>query len=289
MISVQELSKRYGDVTAVDSSSFTINRGTAMGIIGPNGAGKTTTLKMLTGLLTPTNGSATINGIPVDDERVHEIVGFLPEENPVYERMTGMSYLMFFADIYGVPRDVAQERVKTILDRLDLEDRERRIGNMSKGMTRKTLIARSLIHDPEVVIYDEPASGLDPVTTNEILTFISDLQEEGKTVVFSAHNLHHVEQVCDTVVMMYDGSIVASGSLDEIREKYADPTYEVVSTEPFGGAKETKTGNYRTSFDSIEMVNEAKKEISEGDGHIISVQTVGTTLEDIFLSVTESQ
>ncbi|MFB6129581.1 MAG: ABC transporter ATP-binding protein, partial [Salinigranum sp.] len=196
MIAVEDLRKEYGEFPAVVGSTFSVDPGEIFGVVGPNGAGKTTTLKMLAGLIEPTSGSATVAGREAGDPEMRRRLGFLPEESPLYEDMTPLSYLHFFADLYDVPRERADERIGDALDRLELEHRERRLGDMSKGMKRKVAIARSLVNDPDLLIYDEPASGLDPLTTNYVLEFTRELSEAGKTVVFSAHNLYHVESVC---------------------------------------------------------------------------------------------
>jgi ABC-type multidrug transport system ATPase subunit len=209
MISVQGLAKRYGDFSAVVGSDFEVASGEVFGIVGPNGAGKTTTMKVLAGLIEPSDGTATVAGYDVTEPAMRASLGFLPEESPLYEDMTPLSYLRFFADLYDVPREVAADRIDASLSRLELEHRTRRLGDVSKGMKRKVAIARSLVNDPEVLIYDEPASGLDPLTTNEVLKFVAELADEGKTVLFSAHNLYHVEDVCDRVIVMIDGEIVA--------------------------------------------------------------------------------
>lgn len=197
MITVENLRKTYGDFPAVVGSDFSVESGEVFGIVGPNGAGKTTTLKMLAGLVEPTSGTASVLGFDPEDPEMRRKLGFLPEESPLYEDMTPRSYLRFFADLYDVPRGVADDRTGAVLDRLDLEYRDRRLGDMSKGMKRKVAIARSLVNDPDLLIYDEPASGLDPLTTNVVLDFVQELRDEDKTVVFSAHNLFHVESICD--------------------------------------------------------------------------------------------
>src|SRR6056297_3458463 len=181
MIRVSGLRKTYGDFAAVVDSSFEVETGEIFGVVGPNGAGKTTTLKMLAGLIEATAGSAEVAGFDAEDPAMRHRLGFLPEESPLYEDMTPRSYLRFFADLYDVPRDVADDRTDAVLDRLDLEYRGRRLGDMSKGMKRKVAIARSLVNDPELLIYDEPASGLDPLTTNVVLDFVRELRDEGKT------------------------------------------------------------------------------------------------------------
>ncbi|WP_241997134.1 ABC transporter ATP-binding protein [Halorubrum sp. SD626R] len=226
---VAGLRKTYGEFAAVVDSTFSVGEGEVFGIVGPNGAGKTTTLKVLSGLVEPTDGDVTVAGFDSDDPEMRRRLGFLPEESPLYEEMTPRSYLRFFADLYDVPGDVADERIGSALDRLQLDHRERRLGDMSKGMKRKVAIARSLVNDPDVLVYDEPASGLDPVTTDSVLQFTRELREAGKTVVFSAHNLYHVESVCDRVVVMNEGRIVARGSVDGIRERHGETTYHVFS------------------------------------------------------------
>jgi ABC-2 type transport system ATP-binding protein len=243
MIAVEDLRKTYGGFPAVVSSSFEVERGEIFGVVGPNGAGKTTTLKMLAGLVEPSSGTATIAGRPAGAEATRQELGFLPEESPLYEDMTARSYLHFFADLYDVPGDVAEERIEDTLDRLELEHRDRRLGDVSKGMKRKVAIARSLVNDPEVLIYDEPASGLDPLTTNYVLEFTKELSRAGKTVVFSAHNLYHVESVCDRVIIMNRGEVIARGTVPEIREAHGVTEYRVYTTVPVEGATPAETGS----------------------------------------------
>jgi ABC-2 type transport system ATP-binding protein len=236
MIAVEDLRKTYGGFPAVVSSSFEVERGEIFGVVGPNGAGKTTTLKMLAGLVEPTSGTASIAGRPAGAEATRQELGFLPEESPLYEDMTARSYLHFFADLYDVASDAAEERIEGTLDRLELEHRDRRLGDVSKGMKRKVAIARSLVNDPEVLIYDEPASGLDPLTTNYVLEFTKELSRAGKTVVFSAHNLYHVESVCDRVIIMNRGEVIARGTVPEIREAHGVTEYRVYTTVPVADA-----------------------------------------------------
>jgi len=152
MIDARELRKEYGNFVAVEGSTFSVEKGEVFGVIGPNGAGKTTTLKMFAGLLEPTDGEATVAGFDASDPEMRKQLGFLPEESPLYEEMTPISYLEFFADLYEVPGDVAEERMLDTLEKLDLEHHDRKLGDMSKGMKRKVAIARSLINDPDVLI-----------------------------------------------------------------------------------------------------------------------------------------
>jgi ABC-2 type transport system ATP-binding protein len=284
MIRVEGLGKVYDGFVAVEDSSFEVEPGEIFGVVGPNGAGKTTTLKSVAGLLEPTTGEVSLAGEPADDPETRQKLGFLPEESPLYEDMTALSYLRFFADLYDVPRATANERITEALDELELEHRGRRLGDMSKGMKRKVAIARSLVNDPDVLVYDEPASGLDPLTTNYVLEFTRDLADRGKTVLFSAHNLYHVESICDRVVIMNEGQIVARGTVEEIREEYGETTYRVFTsvaldrTEPAGD-------RHVVEVETMAEVESIRDAAEAAGGEIADIRTEESTLEEIFLDV----
>ena len=286
MIRASGLSKTYGDFAAVVDSSFAVEAGEIFGIVGPNGAGKTTTLKMLAGLIEPTNGSAQVAGYSASDPAMRHRLGFLPEESPLYEDMTPRSYLRFFGDLYDVDREVADERIASTLDRLELAYRDRRIGDMSKGMKRKVAIARSLINDPAVLCYDEPASGLDPLTTNTVLAFTRELRDADKTVLFSAHNLYHVESVCDRLIIMNEGRIIARGTIEEIREVYGQRTYRVYSDVAIDGAEPTDDGRFRAEVGTMADVEALQEAATAAGGRVVDIRTDEPSLEAIFLDLT---
>ena len=271
------------DLRKVEGSTFSVEPGEIFGLIGPNGAGKTTTLKMLSGLVEPTAGRASVAGYDSQDRAMRRRLGFLPEDSPLYEDMTAHSYLRFFSDLYDVPRDVANERIETTLDRLDLEARNRPLGNVSKGMKRKVAIARSLVNDPEVLIYDEPASGLDPLTTNAIIEFVEELSAD-RTVVFSAHNLYHVETLCDRVGIMLDGEIIAQGTIEEIRAEHGTVEYRVFTSVRVDGA-EPDGDRYRTTVENMEAVEDIRDAVEAAGGELLDVRTREPSLEDVFLAV----
>jgi len=287
MIEARDLRKEYGDFAAVEGSTFSVDRGEVFGIIGPNGAGKTTTLKMLAGLVEPTSGGVEIAGLATDDTAMRRRLGFLPEESPLYEEMTPLSYLSFFADLYDVPEHEAVRRMHDTLDRLDLEHRTRPLGDMSKGMKRKVAIARSLINDPDVLVYDEPASGLDPLTTNFIIDFTTELAAEGKTIVFSAHNLYHVESICDRVAIMNEGSIVAKGPLDALQDEHGETTYHVYTTVEVPDSVR-ENGRFKRSVTSMAAVEETRTVAAEKGGEVVDIRTEESSLEEVFLNVAES-
>ncbi len=285
MIRVEGLRKTYGEFVAVEGSTFAAEPGEIFGIVGPNGAGKTTTLKMLSGLVEPTEGSAEVAGYDVEDPEMRRVLGFLPEESPLYENMTARSYLSFFADLYDVPQDIAEERTERTLDRLDLEHRDRALGDVSKGMKRKVAIARSLVNDPDVLVYDEPASGLDPLTTNEVLRFVEELADRGKTVVFSAHNLYHVADLCDRVVVMNRGEIIARGTVPEIQDQYGETTYRVYTDVELPGS-ESEGDRYVVEVSDLDAADEVRDRAREAGGEVTDIRSREPSLEDVFLDIT---
>ncbi len=284
MIDVRDLRKEYGGFVAVDGVSFAVEPGEVFGIVGPNGAGKTTTLKSVAGLVEPTDGVVEVGGAPADARETRRKLGFLPEESPLYEEMSALSYLRFFADLYDVPREVADTRIHDALDRLELDHRRRPLGDTSKGMRRKVAIARSLVNDPDVVVYDEPASGLDPLTTNYVVEFTRELADEGRTVVFSAHNLYHVEEVCDRVAIMNEGSVVAKGRLEELRERYGRTEYHVYTTVEVPDAV-AENGHYRRVVEGMDDVREIEAAAEARGGEVADIRTVEPSLERLFLDL----
>lgn len=296
IVEVEELRKEYGTFTAVEGSTFSIGQGEVFGVVGPNGAGKTTTLKMLAGLIEPTAGTATVAGHEPGEPAMQRRLGFLPEESPLYEDMTAREYLSFFADLYGVPRDIADDRIERTLDRLELAHRDRPLGNVSKGMKRKVAITRALVNDPDVLIFDEPASGLDPLTTNYIIEFVQELRETGKTIVFSAHNLYHVERICDRIAVMNDGRIVARGTVEAIRETHGGTEYHVFATvdgsaglerlEPDAALETTRSdGTVEHVVGEMAHVEAIREAVEDRGGQVTDIQTETPSLEEIFLEI----
>jgi len=284
VIEVEDLRKEYGGVVAVEGSTFSVDRGEVFGLVGPNGAGKTTTLKALAGLVRPTSGRARVAGYDAADPAMRSQLGFLPEQSPLYEEMTPRSYLRFFADLYGVDRETADDRIGESLDRLDLDARDRPVGDMSKGMKRKVAIARSLVNDPDVLVYDEPASGLDPLTTNYVIEFTRELADAGRTVVFSAHNLFHVESICDRVAIMNEGRIVTRGTVDELRSEYGSRTYRVYTTVEIPDAVRSN-GRWEVTVDSMAGVETVRERARERGGEVADIRTEEPSLEELFLDI----
>jgi len=219
MIEVENLSKRYGNVYAVKGISFVARPGQVTGFLGPNGAGKTTTMRMLTGFTPPTGGKARIAGYDVFDQsmEVRKRVGYLPENVPLYRDMTALDYLMYIGEIRGVKN--RRQRGEEVLERVGLIHRANsRIRTLSKGMRQRVGLASALLHNPEVLILDEPTIGLDPLQVLELRELVRQLGRN-HTVLFSTHILSEAEQVCDNVVIINQGHIVAQGSPVELRSQ----------------------------------------------------------------------
>jgi ABC-2 type transport system ATP-binding protein len=219
MIEVTNLTKRYGRLVALDSISFSAHENEILGFLGPNGAGKTTTMRILTGYMPPTEGTARVAGFDVleDSLAMRRHVGYLPETVPLYRDMTVRGYLDFIAKLYGVDR--RRQRIAEALDRVGMTDRARSlIRNLSKGMRQRVGLAQAIVHDPSVLILDEPTIGLDPHQVQDLRALIRELGQT-RTVMLSTHILSEAEQVCDRVIIIDQGKIVAVDTPDRLRER----------------------------------------------------------------------
>ena len=254
MISVNRLTKRYSSQLAVDALSFDIPGGQIVGFLGPNGAGKSTTLKMLTGMIEPTSGSATICGFDLAREtiEVKRHVGFVPESGAVFESLTGLEYLTMVAALYAIPEDAAVARIRQFIAFFDLSFEtltEKLLGAYSKGMRRKVVITSALLHNPPVVFFDEPLDGLDANAAVGFKALIQTLAREGKTIVYSSHILDVVERVCDRVIIIDKGKLLLDGKPDELVASHHSGTLEKLFTQLTGGAElERKAEDFAKTF-----------------------------------------
>jgi ABC-2 type transport system ATP-binding protein len=217
---VEGLTKVFRGQTAVDHLSFRVARGRFFGFLGPNGAGKSTTIKMLTGLLRPTAGDAVVEGVRLSQDLlgVKRVIGILPEELPLYERLTGEEYLQFAGRMYGLPRAETGRRAVELLEFLSLaDDRGKLVADFSQGMKKKLALAAALIHNPRVLFLDEPLNGIDPVSGRVVTDLLRRMTAKGVTLFFTTHVLDVVERLCDEVAVIDRGRIVAQGTIDDIR------------------------------------------------------------------------
>lgn len=218
---VENLTKSFENQKAVDSISFQAKRGEILGFLGPNGAGKTTTMKIMAGLLTPDFGNITFGDYSIGKQtgKIKNIIGYLPERNPLYNEMNVIDFLFFISKLHNIPKYKITSRVLDMIRLCGLDnDKHKQIGELSKGFRQRVGIAQALIHDPEVVILDEPTTGLDPNQIFGIRKIIKEIGEE-KTVILSSHILSEIETTCDQVMIMSNGKIVANGTTSELRRK----------------------------------------------------------------------
>lgn len=294
MITARNLIKDFDGFLALDGVSFSFEDGEIFGIIGHNGAGKTTLLKIMAGLIAPTAGELTINDIDVvkNPLALKETLGYLPEESRLYETMTAENYLAFFGEIYGITPQEIKIRSNQLFAALSLETDGKKIGEFSKGMKRKTAIARSLIHDPKFLIYDEATSGLDPMTSRFIADYLRKLKEDRKTIVLSAHNLYQVEAICDKVMILKRGKVVAFGSMKELREEFGTLTYTIFFSidDPgrlVGHAKpyRQEDGFFVCEAEEMKELNECTGMITEAGGRVEKIESSYPSLEEMLLKI----
>ena len=243
MIEARNLTKTFKDkkrgvITAVNDISFTCRPGQIYGLLGANGAGKTTTLRLLATLLQPTSGSAQLAGFDAATEanQVRAHVGFLAASTALYGRLTAREMITYFGRFNGLAAATIKERLNGLVDELDMRDfLDRRCDKFSTGMKQKTSIARTLIHDPAVMIFDEPTLGLDVMTARSIVKFVRDCRNRGKTVIYSTHVMSEVEKICDVIGIIHDGRLVAEGTLAELRQRYEETDMEEIFVKAVGG------------------------------------------------------
>ena len=234
MIHVRQLVKSYPDLqkgqhVAVDGVSFDAMPGQIFGLLGPNGAGKTTVLRILSTVLKPTSGKVTINGYDVVDqaELVRRQIGFVSTNTGIYDRMSGWELVEFFGQLYGMPLNLLHQRMEVLFERFQMNSfRDVPGSRMSTGMKQKVSIARAMIHDPPVLVFDEATSGLDILAAREVLATVEQLAESGKCILFSSHIMSEVKRICDRLAIMHRGKILAHGSLEDLAEKFGDVELE---------------------------------------------------------------
>jgi ABC-2 type transport system ATP-binding protein len=287
MIKLTDVTKLYLDFPAVKNLNLEVMDGEIMGIIGHNGAGKSTTLKMIVGLISPTSGTIEIMGRDMAREstRVKQSIGFLPEESSLYANMTVAEYLLFFAELYQVPNRQARERMDLLLDGLKLADLNQLTGELSKGMKRKVAIARTLLHDPQLLVLDEPNAGLDPLTSFFIIDYLKGLREQGKTILLSAHNLFHVEYICDRVAILKDGELIVCSTMEAMRASLGRREYELIfkSDEELG--HEQQDGNSIFRSNDVAEIAAMLNSISENNWALVNLSVRESALEEIYVKL----
>jgi len=300
-IEVRNLTKIYGEQKAIDSISFTVNKSEIVGFLGPNGAGKSTTMKIITGYLRQNGGDAFVCGINVKERPLTTKckIGYLPEANPLYFDMYVREYLGFVADVHAI--DNKKKKIEEIINTVGLTpESKKRVGQLSKGYKQRVGLAASLIHDPEVLVLDEPTTGLDPNQIVEIREVIKNLGKN-KTVLFSSHILQEVEAICDRVIIISNGKLVADNTLAQLRQQQKNNIIQVAFRENVDagilkGLKKIisvrKADEQHWEVETND-ITEVKKQLLElalqNNLNIVSLQNETSTLEDVFRNLTQNQ
>ncbi|OGY43001.1 MAG: hypothetical protein A2Y67_03375 [Candidatus Buchananbacteria bacterium RBG_13_39_9] len=307
MIRAEHLTKNFGSFKALDDISFEINRGEIVGLLGPNGAGKTTTLRILTSYIFPTLGQVKYDNLDIveDSLAIRKKIGFLPENNPLYEEMKVKEYLSYAGEMHDIPKDKLNEAVKNVIEICGLKEKQNQeISKLSKGYCQRVGLAQALIHDPEILILDEPTEGLDPNQRIEIRDLIKKIGAQ-KTVILSSHVLSEVDATCNRVLIINQGKIVASGSPEELKAQSAKQTKinlkaegpvdsMVEAIKKLDGVERILNAKSEGNIVSLEIETDATKELRkplvqlllDNNWQLLEITKQEKSLEDIFVNLT---
>ncbi len=292
LLEVKNLVKRYGNFNAVDDLSFEVYQGDVFGLLGPNGAGKTTTIRTIMDILKPDAGTVSVLGQAPGAARSR--IGYLPEERGLYRDLKVLDVLIYLAELKGTSRATAHQRALTWLERVELADwAERKVKDLSRGMQQKLQFVASLVHDPELLILDEPFQGLDPVNVELLKGLIRELQREGKTLALSAHQMNLVEVLCDRILLINQGKGVLYGPLAEIKRRYAPQAVRLrtpASVEELPGVArvEQRDGTFTLTLQDI-TPQELLQTLVERNIQVEAFEVASAPLEEIFIAVVKER
>jgi ABC-2 type transport system ATP-binding protein len=295
IISVQNVSKHYGDYTAVNSINLELKKGCLFGLLGPNGAGKTSLIRMMTTITSIDEGQILFNGVPLNGKSP-QYIGYMPEERGLYKKMKVGEQLLYLAQLKGMSKKEANEKICFWMERFEIMDWwSKEINELSKGMQQKIQFISTVVHEPELLILDEPFSGLDPINTNLIKSEIFRLKEKGTTIIFSTHRMEQVEEICEEIMLVNKGNTVLGGNIQDIRNTYKKNHFEIKTANPLNntdnipGTVLDQQGNtmivhLENDKDSNELI---KYFINKGE-RLISFKEILPSLNEIFIQTVES-
>ncbi|MWV51317.1 ATP-binding cassette domain-containing protein [Rathayibacter sp. VKM Ac-2803] len=291
MLSVHNISRSYGAHRAVDDVSFDVGRGRLTGFVGGNGAGKTTTMRMILGVLRPDSGTVTLDGSPVGQAALHGF-GYMPEERGLYPKMEIGEQLAYLARLHGIEKATAVQRADDLLERLGLIERRRdKLEALSLGNQQRVQVAAALVHDPDVLVMDEPFSGLDPLAVDEVVAVIAEHAARGIPVLFSSHQLDVVERLCDDLVIIAGGQVKAAGSREDLREQYSGDRWSLEMTGDAGwirgvpGVEVVELAGTSALFHADSAAADVVLRAAVERGTVSSFRPVRPTLGEIFRDI----
>ncbi|NCC16492.1 MAG: ABC transporter ATP-binding protein [Clostridia bacterium] len=303
MLEIKELVKNYGKFTAIDHLTVSVGKGAVCGFVGPNGAGKTTTMRIMAGLLKASSGSVSIDGVDVtkNPRVLREKIGYMPDFFGVYDNLKVTEYMDFYAGAYGIPYKERAPIIDNLLEIVDLSDKKHSyVDALSRGMKQRLCLARSLVHDPELLILDEPASGLDPRARVEMKEVLKQLQEIGKTIIISSHILPELAEMCTEVCIINRGRLAAQGSVQQIMQKLSqkriihvqplnemDKMIRILKEQPLirSIAENTKDVEFDFTGTNEQLAN-VLKQLVLADIPLLSFKEKEGNLEEVFMKVT---
>lgn len=291
-VQVSNVTKCFGSLWAVDDVSFTVEEGEIFGLLGPNGAGKTTLIRLILDILKPDAGQITVLGGLIDEAKKDRI-GYMPEERGLYQDISLESGLIYLASLKGISQAEARTRTIEYLERFDLEDyRKKKVKELSKGMQQKAQVIATILHQPELIIIDEPFIGLDPLNTKMIKAMLLELHNQGKTIIMSTHQLNQVEELCDRIMLMNFGQVILYGGLDEIRQEFSGHAVWVRTVGEPGtipGVISTETHNSATRLELAQGVSpqEVLRHLVKQNVKLEQFEIAIPTLDEIFIRVVE--
>ncbi|MDX1672478.1 MAG: ATP-binding cassette domain-containing protein [Balneolaceae bacterium] len=291
IIEVKGISKSFGDTVAVKDVSFEVHRGRIFGLLGPNGAGKTTAIRMINFILIPDSGSVMINGIEASAE-TQRLIGYMPEERGLYKKMKVGEQLIYLAQLKGMSYTDAKNAIQYWLDRFDATDwYDKQVGELSKGMSQKVQFIGTIAHEPDIYIFDEPFSGLDPINSEMLKEIVIELRDKGKTILFATHRMEQVEQMCDEICLFNKARAVLKGDLREIKQSFGKNTVNLeFKGDPsfLDTLKNVRINNRSTNFAEIRVMNgDQTQDILETamkHARIHRFEVVEPSLTEIFIS-----
>lgn len=304
MIETTNLTKYFDEFKAVEDINLSVKPGEVLALLGPNGAGKTTTVRMLTSILKPTSGSARVAGFDVvtEAEFVRATVGVLTENHGLYLRMKGREYLDFFGKLCALPASIRARRSEELSSRFGLRDAlDRRLGEYSKGMRQKLALVRAMLHDPKVLLLDEPTSAMDPLSARQVRDAIADLRRDGRTIILCTHNLPEAEELADRIAIIRKGRIIAQGTSAELKANLlGKPLVELTFSQPLNGlfkhvSKLVELESHgetwlRYYVDNPVIENpDIVSKLAKRGAKIVSISEVSRSLEDVYLRVVEAE
>jgi ABC-2 type transport system ATP-binding protein len=291
VINVNGINKSFGDTDAVKNVSFEVTKGRIFGLLGPNGAGKTTAIRMINHILIPDSGTITINGQPASPA-TQRLIGYMPEERGLYKKMKVGEQLVYLARLKGLSKAEAKEAIAHWLDRFEARDwLQKKVGELSKGMSQKIQFIATIAHDPDIYIFDEPFSGLDPINSEMLKEVVLELRDKGKTILFSTHRMEQVEQMCDEICLFNQGRKVLSGDLRDIKQSFGKNTILIeFEGDPafIDDLENVRVNNRSTNFAEIRVLDgqdtQSILKKAMDYAQIYKFERIEPSLQEIFIS-----